>query len=162
MRPLFLALSLLGATSQAFAAAPAPGFTLRDLSNRPHTLDQYRGKVVLIDFWATFCGPCQVEMPHLQKMYADLAPKGLVVLGISADAARDQSRIKPLVAGKGLTYPILLDPQTTTVAAYNPSKTLPYSVVVGRDGTIAHVHAGYNPGDEVALRAAVEAALAAP
>ncbi|MEN9786122.1 MAG: resA protein [Pseudomonadota bacterium] len=162
MRFLFLALSLLGSVPYAHAGSPAPGFTLRDLSNRPHTLEQYRGKVVLLDFWATFCGPCLIEMPHLQKMYTDLAPKGLVVLGISADAARDQSRIKPLVAGKGLTYPILLDPQTTTVAAYNPSKTLPYSVVVGRDGSIVHVHAGYNPGDEVALRAAVEAALAAP
>jgi hypothetical protein len=79
-----------------------------------------------------------------------------------AHAARDASKVKPLVVSKGLTYTILLDPQTTVVAQFNPSKTLPYNVLVDRAGNIDQVFSGYNPGDEVKLKAAVERLLAAP
>jgi peroxiredoxin len=157
--PLALVASLVIGTAQA-AGKPAPDFSLRDLTNQAQTLAQHKGKVVLINFWATWCGPCQVEMPHLQAMAKELGPKGLVVLGISADAARDASKVKPLVVSKGLTYPILLDPQTTVVAQYNPTKTLPFNVLVDRAGHIDQVFSGYNPGDEVKLRAAIEKLLA--
>lgn len=161
MRALFLSLLLL--TGGALAAdKPASDFSLRDTANASHTLAQYKGKVVLLNFWATWCGPCQVEMPHLEKMYKELGPKGLVILGISADAARDASKVKPLVVSKGLTYPILLDPQTAVTSQYNPTKTLPYNVVIDRGGNVAEVHAGYNPGDEAALRKTIEALLAKP
>jgi cytochrome c biogenesis protein CcmG/thiol:disulfide interchange protein DsbE len=160
--PLALVFALTaGVVSSADAAnGPAPAFSLRDLNNTTQTLAQYKGKVVLLNFWATWCGPCQVEMPHLEAMYKELGPKGLVVLGISADAARDASKVKPLVVSKGLTYPVLLDQQTTVVAAYNPTKTLPYNVLINRAGGIEQVFSGYNPGDEVKLKAAVEALLA--
>lgn len=164
MRTLFalcLAL-LLSASAWAAAGKPATDFSLRDINNTTHTLSQYKGSVVLLNFWATWCGPCQVEMPHLQKMHAELAAKGLVVLGISADDARSSSMVKPLVKNKGLTYTVLLDPQTSVVSQYNPSKTLPMNVLVDRQGNVANVFSGYNPGDEVALRAAVEALLATP
>ncbi len=166
MRNALLALSLALTTTMASVAVAAPSaapeFTLRDLANKEHKLSAYRGKVVLLNFWATWCGPCQVEMPHLEKMNKELAAKGLVVLGVSADAARDQSKVKPLVMGKGLTYPVLLDPQTTVVSLFNPTKTLPYNVVIDRQGNISAQHAGYNPGDEVKLRAEIEALLAKP
>jgi len=157
--PLALVVSLVIGTAHA-AGKPAPDFSLRDLANQSQTLAQHKGKVVLINFWATWCGPCQVEMPHLEAMNKELAAKGLVVLGISADAARDASKVKPLVVSKGLTYPILLDPQTTVVAQYNPTKTLPFNVLVDRAGNIDQVFSGYNPGDEVKLRAAIEKLLA--
>lgn len=155
-------LVLLGALPGFAAGGPAPDFSLRDTANGTVTLAQHRGKVVLINFWATWCGPCMVEMPHLEAMYRDLGPKGLVILGISGDSARDASKVKPLVMAKGLTYPVLLDPQTKVVAAYNPTKTMPFNVLVGRDGVISEVFAGYNPGDEVKLRARAEALLAQP
>ena len=69
--------------------------------------------------------------------------------------------VKPLIKKNGYTFPVLLDKETTVVAQYNPSKTLPYSVLVDRDGKIAKVHQGYNPGDEVALKKEIEALLAA-
>jgi peroxiredoxin len=146
------------------SAAPkmAPDFSLRDLQNQSQTLSQHRGKVVLVNFWATWCQPCMVEMPHLEAMWKEFGPKGLVVLGISADAARDAGKVKPLITTKGVTYPVLLDPQTTVVSMYNPSKTMPFNVLVGRDGSIASVHSGYNPGDEVSLRKEIEALLAQP
>jgi peroxiredoxin len=168
MRALWLRLALLATVVLAVpvvadaAGKPAPDFSLRDLANQAQTLSQHKGKVVLVNFWATWCGPCQVEMPHLQAMAKELGPKGLVVLGISADAARDASKVKPLVVSKGLTYSILLDPQTTVVAQYNPTKTLPFNVLIDRAGNIEQVFSGYNPGDEVTLRAAVEKLLAVP
>ncbi len=170
MRALCLRLALLATVLLAVpsvgpalaATKAAPDFSLRDLTNQAQTLSQHKGKVVLINFWATWCGPCQVEMPHLQAMAKELGAKGLVILGISADAARDASKVKPLVVSKGLTYSILLDPQTTVVAQYNPTKTLPFNVLVDRAGNIDQVFSGYNPGDEVTLRAAVEKLLAAP
>ncbi|MDP2310140.1 MAG: TlpA disulfide reductase family protein [Pseudomonadota bacterium] len=159
---LFATVALAVPVTAGAAGKAAPDFSLRDLANQAQTLSQHKGKVVLINFWATWCGPCQVEMPHLQAMARELGPKGLVLLGISADAARDASKVKPLVVSKGLTYSILLDPQTTVVAQYNPTKTLPFNVLVDRAGNIDQVFSGYNPGDEVTLRAAVEKLLAVP
>lgn len=167
MRLRWLAAALVAFLVAAPLSAEAAGkaaadFSLRDLDNATRTLSQYKGQVVLINFWATWCGPCQVEMPHLQKMYTELGPKGLVVLGVSTDDARSSAAVKPMVKNKGLTYPILLDTQTTVVAQYNPAKTLPFNVLVDRQGNIASVHSGYNPGDEVKLRQAIEALLAQP
>jgi peroxiredoxin len=165
MRLGILALALaLGTATAAIAAPPAaaPDFSLRDLAEKTHTLAQYKGKVVLLNFWATWCGPCQVEMPHLQKLHTDFSAKGLVILGISADEARDKSKVKPLITGKGITYPVLLDPTRVVVGQYNPTSILPYNVIVDRTGAIAKQHSGYNPGDELTLRAEIEALLAQP
>ena len=160
---LYLLLGLLcwaPSTARALGEV-APDFTLRDMDNQSVSLSSLKGKVVLINFWATWCGPCQVEMPHLQKMYTELGAKGFTVLSVSADDARTASLVKPLIKKNGYTFPVLLDKETTVVAQYNPAKTLPYSVLLDREGKIAKVHQGYNPGDEVALKKEVEALLAA-
>lgn len=147
-------------TSDA-AGEMAADFTLRDLDGKSVSLSSFKGKVVLVNFWATWCLPCQKEMPELQKIYKDLEPKGFVVLSISADDARTSSQVKPLIKRNGYTYPVLLDTQTAVVSQYNPTKTLPYSVLVDRQGRVAQIHSGYNPGDEVKIRAEIEALLAA-
>ena len=159
---LFATVALLTATPFVATAgdSAAADFSLRDVNNTLYTLSQFKGKVVLINFWATWCGPCQVEMPHLEAMYKELGPKGFVVLGVSTDDARTGSQIKPLIMSKGLTYPILRDTQTQVIAQYNPAKTLPYNVLVDRAGNVAQVHAGYNAGEEVALKAEIVALLA--
>ena len=154
---LFLALS--SGSARALGEL-APDFTLRDMDGKSVSLSAYKGSVVLVNFWATWCGPCQVEQKHLQQMYTDLSGKGFVVLAVSADDARTSSQVKPLIKRNGYTFPVLLDTATAVVTQYNPSKTLPYNVIVDRAGHIRNVHQGYNPGDEVGLRAEIEALLA--
>ena len=161
-----LALSLGLAPSSAQAAGEvAPDFNLRNLNPASSLVDvslaSLKGNVVLLNFWATWCGPCKMEMPHLQAMYADLQSKGFVVVSVSIDDARDKSQIKPTVMSKKLTYPVVHDQDTALVSQYNPAKTLPYTVIIDREGRVASVHQGYNAGDEVALRAEIEALLAA-
>ena len=153
-----LAATLLGA-SPARAAESASDFTLRDVNGAEQTLSSLKGSVVILSFWATWCGPCKEEMPHLQAMYKDLQAQGLVVLSISTDDARSASRVKPFVMKMGYTFPVLLDRESTVIGAYNPSKTLPYTVVVDRDGNVARKTSGYNPGDEKELRAFVAGLL---
>lgn len=143
----------------AIAADNAPEFSLRDINGKQVSLEDYKGKVVLVNFWATWCGPCQAEMPHLQKMYVDLEKEGFVVLSISADNARDASKVKPLIKRNRYTFPVLLDKDSTVLNQYNPESVLPYNVLIGKDGNIIWQKASYAPGEEVELRAKVVEAL---
>jgi peroxiredoxin len=145
----------------AFAADKATDFTLRDVNGQDVHLSQYQGKVVVLSFWATWCGPCKEEMPHLQKLYADHGNDGLVVLSISTDDARSASKVKPYIMSMGYTFPVLLDKEASVIGTYNPSKTLPFTVVIDRSGNVVHVASGYNPGDEVGLTKEIEPLLAA-
>ena len=119
-------------SSVSHAADNAPAFSLRDINGKQVSLEDYKGSVVLVNFWATWCGPCQAEMPHLQKMYVDLEEQGFVVLSISADNARDASKVKPLVKRNRYTFPVLLDKDSTVLNQYNPESVLPYNVLIGR------------------------------
>ena len=166
LRTVVICFGLLGVglhSSDAHAEGEAaPTFSLRDINGKQVDLANFKDKVVLINFWATWCQPCQIEMVHLEQMYKELGPKGFVVLSISIDENRSKSMVKPLVKSKGFTFPVLLDTDTAVVAQYNPSKVLPYSAVLDRSHKIRFVHQGYNPGDEVALKAEIESLLAAP
>lgn len=139
----------------AAAAGPASDFTLRDVDGNAVTLSSLKGKVVLLSFWATWCGPCKEEMPHLQQLYTEFKDKGFVVLSISSDDARTASRVKPFILSKGFTFPVLLDKDSSVTGVYNPNKTLPWTVLIDRSFQVSEVHAGFNPGDAEKLRATV-------
>jgi len=139
----------------------APDFTLRDMNGQMVSLSDYKGKVVMINFWATWCQPCQVEMPHIDKMEKELGEKGFAVLSISTDDARSASKVKPLIKRNGYGFTVLLDKESTVVTQYNPGKVLPYTVILDRELRIQNVHTGYNPGDEVGLKEEVEHLLGA-
>jgi len=160
LRKLILLLTLLTlGAGDALAADQAPAFTLRDINGKSVSLSDHADKVVLISFWATWCVPCQAEMPHLQRFYEAYGSQGLTVLSVNTDDARSSSQVKPLVKSKGLTFPVLLDRETTVVAMYNPAKTLPYSVLLDRSGAISKVYTGYTPGDEVHVEDDIKALL---
>lgn len=155
----FAVLSVALFLGVAHAADKATDFTLRDINGQSVSLSDYAGKVVVVSFWATWCGPCKEEMPHLQKMYAQKKDAGLVVLSINTDDARSASRVKPYIKQNGYTFPVLLDRDATVISTYNPGKTLPFTVVVDKQQQIAKVHAGYNPGDEKTLATLVDQLL---
>ena len=114
---------------------PAPAFTLTDINGKTESLDRYHGKLVLLNFWATWCPPCREEMPSLQTLYHSLESEGLVVLAIAADRGNKNGIIK--FAGKlALDFPVLLDPDGDVRNAYEVTG-LPMTYLIGRDGKIS-------------------------
>lgn len=127
----------------------APDFELKDLAGKRVRLSSLAGKVVLINFWATWCQPCIRELPHLDKLEKEHGAAGLVVLSISTDGPQTQSEVRSLVKREKLGQRVLLDPDGKVFAVLNPRGTNPYTVIVDRAGRIAESHEGYNAGDEV-------------
>lgn len=121
--------------------SPAPDWKLRDVAGREHALGEYRGKVVVLDFWATWCGPCIKAMPSLQALHEKFRQQEVVVIGISTREGEDA---KPLefMKSKGLTYQLLLNGETISEAYH--AEALPTLYVVGKDGRIIHSERGYS------------------
>jgi thiol-disulfide isomerase/thioredoxin len=117
----------------ALAGAPAISYDVKRLDGRTDALDRYRGSVVVMNLWATWCPPCREEMPALERFYQENKAKGVVVLGVdqgeSADAAGSFAR------GHGVTFPILLDADQQYGRSY-AAIGLPTTVIVGRDGHV--------------------------
>lgn len=118
---------------KAFEPKPAPAFSLKDLSGKTVSLADYKGKVVLIDFWATFCGPCIKAMPRFQKLHDELGPKGFAVLGIATDE-EGLAKVAPAVKKIKVQYPILISDENAW-KNYGVT-TLPAMFLVDRQGTI--------------------------
>lgn len=137
----------------------APDFTLQDLKGRTHSLSQYKGKVVLLNFWATWCEPCKKEFPHFERFLKTYKPKGLSVLAVSIDDARAKSEVGPTIYRYGYTFTVLLDSEKRVVGLYNPKHHSPYSVLIDRKGQIRKRHQGYQAGDENALEQEIKKLL---
>ncbi|TNE44243.1 MAG: redoxin domain-containing protein [Deltaproteobacteria bacterium] len=129
----------------------APSFSLKDLGGRSHSLSQYKGKVVLVNFWATWCEPCKKEFPHFQGFLDKYRKQGFEILAISIDEGRSVSAVGPTVRRLGYNFTTLLDTEGRVVGQFNPKRHCPYSALVDRKGRIRLRHEGYNPGDEVPL-----------
>ncbi len=127
------------------ASGPAPAFTLTALSGQQGALSQYKGQVVMVNFWATWCGPCQQEMPLLDQMYKKYKPAGFTLIGVNVD--KESPAVKELLARKPVSFPVLLDPANQVSKAYHVDE-MPSSVIIDRKGDIRYVHRGYRPGDE--------------
>jgi len=112
----------------------APGFTLSDLQGRSTALSEYRGKVVLLNFWATWCGPCRVEMPSMETVYRELKDEGFEILAISSDP-QGMSVTRPFSESHNLTFPILHDAEYDVSGVYGV-RTLPMSYLIDRHGRL--------------------------
>lgn len=149
-----------GSMTPAAGGVAAPDFTLKSVDGQTVHLSDYLGKqVVLIDFWSTTCDPCMAEMPHLVELYKKNKDKGFVVLAVSLDGPESLAQVSSVVHDKGMVFPVLLDQETTVVTRYDPKREMPFAVLIGKNGSIVRRKAGYNPGDEKALEADVDAAL---
>jgi len=112
----------------------APEFRLRDLQGKTISLSQFKGKVVLLNFWATWCGPCRIEMPAMERLYRSLSRKDFEILAVSTDP-QGTAVTRPFQRDMGLTFPILHDPDMRTGLTYG-ARTLPLSFMVDRQGVI--------------------------
>jgi len=122
----------------------APGFTLRVLDEPTSvSLAEHRGKVVLIDFWATYCGPCRRTMPHMQSLHQNLPASDFVLLSVNVDQpATDRERlVRDFMNTLNLSFPVLIDNGRT--AYQYEARRIPLVVLVDRQGTIRHVFQGY-------------------
>src|SRR5579859_2885585 len=130
------------------AGAPAPDFTLKSLDGQQVTLSQLKGHPVLINFWASWCPPCRLEMPDLVKAYTAHKAEGFVLLGLNATALDTLPDIKAFVKEFGMTFPVLLDQDGSVEALYR-LRGLPLSVFVDRKGIIRRLNIGAMSADQI-------------
>lgn len=135
----------------------APNFKLDAVEGKPVSLADLSGKVVVIDFWATWCGPCRASLPHLNKLYNEMKEKGLVVYAI--DEQEDKKDVQEFATTTKLTVPILLDSEGKVGGQYGVTG-IPQTVVIGKDGKVKKVMIGFG-GEETAqeLKKAVDSAM---
>jgi len=124
-------------------AKPAPlNFTMKDVTGKDVSLSQYKGKVILLDFWATWCGPCKVEIPGFVDFQNRFTHDGLQVVGISVDDTPDQ--LAPYIKELKMNYPVLLGLGHDDVQdAFGPLLGIPTTFLISRDGKICATHAGF-------------------
>jgi peroxiredoxin len=146
-----------GEEQRAVLFAPAPDVTLQTLAGKPFRLQDYKDKVILLDFWATYCQPCHDSIPVFQKLHEEFNPKGLAVIGISIDVY--SGHVGDFAKEIGMTYPVALDTQHDSAAAYGVTK-LPVTWLVGRDGRLLRRWDGFNPVIGEEIREEVVSALA--
>jgi cytochrome c biogenesis protein CcmG/thiol:disulfide interchange protein DsbE len=124
--------------------AKMPEIGLKDLSGNTVDHNSLTGKVVIVDFWATWCAPCREELPELEKLYKKYAPKGLVIVGVSVD--KEPDNIKAFLQKLAVTFPVVHDAGHSVTGKYGPPR-MPSSYVVDRKGIVRFVHGGYRAGD---------------
>lgn len=144
----FLMIALLMFASVAQAVEPdqeVPDFTLKAMTGENLRLEELRGQVVLINFWASWCGPCRQEMPILQQIHKRYEPLGFTVLGVNVDEEPEKAR--RIAERLTLDFPLLLDSNQAVSEQYDVN-AMPFTVLVDRSGKVRYVHRGYKPGDE--------------
>ena len=147
-RFIMVLIAYAGLASSAPAAVmqtAAPDFTLKSQKGDNLKLSELRGKVVLINFWASWCGPCRQEMPILDQLYRHYRPLDFTVLGV--DVEQDSDGAKSLLKDVSVSFPILFDNENKVSKLYDV-KGMPSTVLVDRDGRVRYMHIGYQPGAE--------------
>jgi len=134
----------LFAVSAAFSGAPsgkAPNFALKAADGNMVELEQLKGKVVVVNFWATWCGPCRKEIPGFIEVYNQYRGKGLEIVGISLDRGGWEV-VKPYIEQSKINYPIVVG-DGDLAEAYGGIRAIPTTFIVDKDGMIANQHVGY-------------------
>lgn len=140
---------LLSATSLCSYADPAPDFTLLSSTGENVRLAEMRGQVVMLNFWASWCGPCRKEMPLLDEMSKRYSAAGFVLYGVNVE--EDNTDAKKLIKDLGVSFPILYDTESKASSLYNVD-AMPTTVLIDKKGEIRFVNRGYKAGDETKYR----------
>lgn len=144
---LLLTLFLL-VTSTSYAATisgKAPNFTLKSMGGKNLKLSEYRGQVVMMNFWASWCAPCRQEMPLLEDLYKKYKGLGFTLLGVNVE--EDSRKASTLLRSIKVSFPILFDNKNKVSKMYKVS-AMPTTIIIDRDGNMRYLHLGYKPGYE--------------
>jgi thiol-disulfide isomerase/thioredoxin len=139
---MVLALPASGASS---ASGPAPQFTLDSRGGSKISLAQYKGQVVMLNFWASWCGPCRQEMPLLENIYKKYNKMGFTLIGVNVEP--DPKAAEGFLQQTPVSFPVIYDKDSTVSKAYDVAG-MPSTVIIDRKGNIRVLHRGYKPGDE--------------
>ncbi len=148
---------LLMGSGPAHAIDPAPDFTLLNLEGRNVSLSSYKGKVVVLNFWGTWCEPCKEEMPSLNKLYLEHRDKGFAVLAISLDPS--EQNVKSFIAEKGYSFPVLLDKNKEVYFDKYGLFGLPISIIIDRNGAIVQKVIGETAWDSAQMEEKIQKLL---
>lgn len=124
---------------------PAPAFTLASRAGQEVSLSQYKGQVVMLNFWASWCGPCRQEMPLLESIYKKYNRMGFTMLGVNVEP--DSKTANEWLKATPVSFPILYDPDSKVSKLYDVAG-MPSTVIIDRSGKVRVLHRGYKPGDE--------------
>ena len=138
-------ISATSLASSGLTGQAAPDFALKSSSGENLRLSEYRGDVVMVNFWATWCGPCRQEMPLLDELYSRYQRVGFSLLGVNIDD--NSSKAMDMVAELGVSFPVLFDARKEVSELYKV-EAMPVTVLIDREGTVRFVHHGYKPGYE--------------
>lgn len=134
---------------KGLVGAKAPDFSVAAVANGKGqlSLSSLRGKVVLVDFWGTFCEPCKKSFPKLQDLYTKYSADGFTVVGISEDESDDKDKIPGFASSYGARFVLGWDEDKAVAHAYNP-QTMPSSFVIDKKGVVRYAHVGFHDGEE--------------
>ena len=140
----------------AVSYAQEPVFRIQDMDNQWKSYSDLKGeKVTVIDFWATWCQPCVRSLPLMNEMAEAYRSKGVNFIGISIDGPRNQSKVKPFITSRGITYPILKDVNSEVMAELNVT-AVPTLIIYDAQGEMVMFHEGFKPGDEDLIREEID------
>ena len=139
------AVTCAAALASSPATGPAPDFTLDSRAGKPLSLSEYKGKVVMLNFWASWCVPCKQEMPLLETIQKKYSKLGFTLIGVNVEP--DSKAANAVLQKIPVTFPIVYDTESKVSQAYQVSG-MPSTVIIDRKGQVRMLHQGYKPGDE--------------
>lgn len=142
---VFCILAATSLASSGLEGQQAPDFALKSSTGENLRLSEFRGDVVMINFWATWCGPCRQEMPLLDELYSRYQRVGFSLLGVNIDD--DSRRAMQMIDELGVNFPVVFDARKDVSKLYEV-EAMPVTVIVDREGTVRYIHHGYKPGYE--------------
>jgi peroxiredoxin len=139
------AMLIVGQAGAAVDSGPAPDFTLKSRDGSNIKLSELKGQVVMLNFWASWCGPCRQEMPLLDQLYQRYQPMGFTLLGVNVE--EDSSAANKVLKQIPVSFPILYDNKNRVSETYQV-RAMPSTILIDRDGNVRYLHKGYQPGYE--------------